>query len=54
MVDNREIKEKLDSINERIKDYEEKVRRMRNYTNVDFNTSLLDNQWILLKPILER
>ena len=47
MVDNREIKEKLDSINERIKDYEEKARRMRGYTNVDFNTSLLDKQWIL-------
>lgn len=47
MVDNREIKEKLDSINERMKDYEEKVRRMRGYINVDFNTSLLDNQWIL-------
>lgn len=47
MVDNREIKEKLDSINERIKDYEEKVRRMRGFTNVDFNTSLLDEQWIL-------
>ena len=47
MVDNREIKEKLDSINERIKEYEEKARRMRSYTNVDFNTSLLDKQWIL-------
>lgn len=47
MVDNREIKEKLDSINERIKEYEEKVRRMRGYVNIDFNTSLLDHQWIL-------
>lgn len=47
MVDNREIKEKLDSINERMKDYEEKARRMRVFTNVDFNTALLDRQWIL-------
>ncbi len=47
MVDNREIKEKLDSINERMKDYEEKSRRMRAFINVDFNTSLLDKQWIL-------
>lgn len=47
MIDNREIKEKLDSINERIKDYEEKVRRMRGLINVDFNTALLDEQWIL-------
>lgn len=47
MVDNREIKEKLDSINERMKDYEEKARRMRSFTIVDFNTSLLDEQWIL-------
>ena len=47
MVDNRELKEKLDSINERMKDYEEKVRRIRGYINVDFNTSLLDEQWIL-------
>lgn len=47
MIDNREIKEKLDSINERIKDYEEKVRRMRGHINVDFNTALLDEQWIL-------
>ena len=47
MVDNREIKEKLDSINERMKDYEERARRIRGYINVDFNTSLLDEQWIL-------
>lgn len=47
MVDNREIKEKLDSINERMKDYEEKARRMRAHISVDFNTSLLDQQWIL-------
>ena len=47
MVDNREIKEKLDSINERMKDYEEKARRMRSFIGVDFNTSLLDKQWIL-------
>lgn len=47
MVDNREVKEKLDSINERIKDHEEKVRKMRGFINVDFNTSLLDQQWIL-------
>lgn len=47
MVDNREIKERLDSINERIKDYEEKIRRMRGYINKDFNTALLDEQWIL-------
>lgn len=47
MVDNREIKENLDSINARISEYEEKVRKMRGYINVDFNTSLLDNQWIL-------
>ena len=30
-----------------MKDYEEKVRRIRGYINVDFNTSLLDEQWIL-------
>ena len=47
MVDNREIKEKLDSINERMKEYEDKVRRMRGLTMVDFNTTLLDDQWIL-------
>ena len=47
MVDNREIKEKLDSINERMKEYEDKVRRMRGHTMVDFNTTLLDEQWIL-------
>lgn len=46
-VDNREIKEKLDSINERMKEYEEKVRKMRGLIAVDFNTSLLDKQWIL-------
>lgn len=47
MVDNREIKEKLDSINVRIKDYEEKARRLRAIISVDFNTALLDEQWIL-------
>lgn len=47
MVDNHEIKEKLDDINKRIADNEEKVRKMRVLINVDFNTSLLDEQWIL-------
>ena len=47
MIDNREIKEKLDSINERIKEYEDKVRRMRGHTMIDYNTTLLDEQWIL-------
>lgn len=47
MVDNREIKEKLDSINERMKEYEDKVRKMRGHIMVDFNTTLLDDQWIL-------
>lgn len=47
MVDNREIKEKLDSINERIRDNEDKARRMRSLIGVDLNTSLLDKQWIL-------
>ena len=55
MVDNREIKEKLDSINERMKDYEERARKMRVYSNKDFNTALLDEQWILcaFPPIFE-
>lgn len=47
IVDNRELEEKIDSINERIKDREEKVRKLRTSISVDFNTSLLDKQWIL-------
>ena len=54
MVDNREVKDNLDSINSRISAYEDKVRQLRNIVNVDYNTALLDKHWILcaFPPIL--
>lgn len=49
MVDNREAKEKLDAINQRIRNREEEVRKIGAQIQIrtDFNIKLLDQMWIL-------